>query len=103
MAKIIQTDSQSKALIKIKANLKSIENINRFLELSTDSGFISFSFGGNVMKLPIEKKAADTFAEGLKKDLITETKRLSSANSIQLSSDDETVLNKQPRKSDSYL
>ena len=100
MAKIIQTDSQSRALMKIKANLKSIENINHFLTLSTDSGFISFSFGGNALKLPIEKKAADTFAEGLKKDLVAETRRLSSANSIELNEADEAILNKLTRKND---
>lgn len=102
MAKIIQTDVQSKALIKIKANLKSISSINHFLELKTDFGFISLNFGDVTLKMPSEKSAADSIAEGIRKDLIADTKKLAKTNSIELNDSDLAVMNSLQKKSSAY-
>lgn len=93
MPRIIQTLSQNQALSKVKANIKSIDGINQFLRLYTDSGLICFHYADKTLKFPASKEYADSIMEGIRKNLVAETIKLSKSNSIELSESDEQILN----------
>lgn len=86
--------TQNQALIRIKANLKTIDSINHFLNLHSTDGFVSYTFDGNILKMPIEKSTADTYVGNFRKDLISETTRLAKTNSIELDGKDKDILNR---------
>ena len=94
MPKIIKTMNQNHALEKIKANLKTITSINLFLALKCKSGFVSYVFDGRILKMPIEKTDADQIISSIRKDLVSETLRLSKNNSIELDEKDKEILNR---------
>ena len=86
--------TQNQALNRVKANLKTIDSINRFLSLHSSDGFVSYAFDGNILKMPIEKTAADTYISSFRKDMISETIRLAKTNSIELDEKDKEILSR---------
>lgn len=96
MARIIQTREQTDALKSVRSDLKSIKNINDFIErvgiIEADNITFSASVGGVTVKIPFDKKTVAEFLNKQKQKMQKDISANTSRFYITLDDTDKAIL-----------